>query len=319
MTLWVVIAFLALLVVINVLAYFHVRRLLNFSPHANEPTPAEKLSFLRKIAKAVGGISIPRPRNDRTPADVGMTYETRHIRSADGTKLEGWLIPCENPKGTVVIFHGYSVAKCHMLEEAKDIHGCGFACLMIDFRGSGGSDGNTTTIGFYEAHDVAAAYLDALMTGANGPIVLYGGSMGGAAVLRAVDALQVKPDGIILEAVFDRLLAAVKGRFRAFSLPDLGMAKLVLMWGSLQNGFNGFKHNPIDYATSVRCPTLVINGDTDSRVTLFSAKELFNDIPIKKKYFVTLAGAGHNKPRSDNPEQWRTAITEFLESLCTDQ
>ncbi len=129
----------------------------------------------------------------------------------------------------------------------------------------------------------------------------------------------MKPDAIILESVFDRLLTAVEQRLRTLSLPVPGLAKLTVMWGSLQNGFNGFKHNPVDYAISIRCPALVINGDRDQRATLGHARQLFGEIPTRNKRFVQLEGAGHNSPRSDNPEQWRAAVTDFLGSLTVAQ
>jgi pimeloyl-ACP methyl ester carboxylesterase len=315
----IIIAILAIIVLINMVVYRQVRRLLNFVPGAEKLTKPDEWAVFRKISAAFLGVAVPRPENDRTPADLGLAFETREIKAADDTRLEAWFIPHAQAKGLILLFHGYSVSKSILLDEARDFFDTGYSCLLVDFRGSGGSQGNYTSIGYYEAHDVAATYYSALISGVKGPVVLYGQSMGGAAILRAIDELQMKPDAIILEAVFDRLLTAVQQRVRSFSLPLSGLAKLIVMWGSLQSGFNGFKHNPIDYAYSVGCPTLFINGDRDQRVPLGQARGLYGAIPTRNKRFVQLEGAGHISPRADNPEQWRAAITDFLNSLTVTQ
>ena len=49
---------------------------------------------------------------------------------------------------------------------------------------------------------------------------LYGISMGAAAILRAVHSCGVQPDAIIVEAVFDRMLATVGHRFEVMGLPS---------------------------------------------------------------------------------------------------
>jgi hypothetical protein len=37
----------------------------------------------------------------------GQNYETVYIRSYDGLKLAGYVLPCENAVRTVICFHGY--------------------------------------------------------------------------------------------------------------------------------------------------------------------------------------------------------------------
>ena len=44
-------------------------------------------------------------------------------------------------------------------------------------------------------------------------LVLYGISMGAAGELRALHSCCVRPDAIIAEAVFDRMLTTVRNRF----------------------------------------------------------------------------------------------------------
>lgn len=84
--------------------------------------------------------------------------------------------------------------------------------LVVDFRGVGGLIGNTTTFGVREAKDVALAVSYAQRLNLKRPFVLYGVSMGSAAILNAVAQEKVPPDAIILELPFARLLDAVRSR-----------------------------------------------------------------------------------------------------------
>src|SRR5262249_17867612 len=147
-------------------------------------------------------------------------------------------------------------------------HDLGFTALPIDFRGSGGSDGNTTTLGYQEARDVAAAVRYAQSRGLPAPLILYGQSMGAAAVFRSIPALGVEPDGVILESVFARMLGTVRNRFDLMGAPSFPAAELLVFWGGAQAGFSGFEHNPEEYATACTCPALVLHGAHDRRARL---------------------------------------------------
>jgi hypothetical protein len=120
--------------------------------------------------------------------------------------------------------------------------------------------------------------------------------MGAAAILRAVHAHAIQPDGVILEAVFDTLLNTVRHRFRAMQVPAFPSAELLVFWGGRQWGFDGFEHNPSGYAASVHCPTLLMHGarlvfscgwhitrdgqDLYSRRFKWSVAALENDEPV---------------------------------------
>jgi uncharacterized protein len=85
-----------------------------------------------------------------------------------------------------------------------------------------------------EAEDVAAAFAYARESWPDQPIVLYGVSMGSAAILRAVAHEDVRPAGLILEGAFDRLLTTTRHRFHAVGAPASPAAELLLLWGSVQ-------------------------------------------------------------------------------------
>jgi len=126
-----------------------------------------------------------------------------------------------------------------------------------------------------EAEDVAAAVRHAQEHLSYSKLILYGQSMGAAAVLRAVHNCGARPDAIIVEAVFDKMLNTVGHRFGAMGLPAFPGAQLLVFWGGIQAGFNGFAHNPVDYAAGVRCPILFLHGDDDPRARLEEARRVW--------------------------------------------
>src|SRR6185436_5713296 len=122
--------------------------------------------------------------------------------------------------------------------------------LVVAFYGSGGGLGTDTSLGYLEARDVSAAVEYARQQWPSRTIVLYGFSMGSAAILRSVGVEGVSPAAIIVEAAFDNLLATTKSRFHTMGLPATPLAELLLFWGGWQWGFDAFSHNPAAYAQS---------------------------------------------------------------------
>src|SRR5262249_34322337 len=147
--------------------------------------------LLRKLRVLLHGVTCRRPEADATPAAVGLPCEVVTLPGPAG-ELEAWCVPHPSPRGVVVLFHGYNSCKGTLLPEAKAFHKMQYACLLVDFRGSGGSAGDRTTIGYAEAEEVASAARYAGARWAGLPLVLYGRSMGSAASLRALGVLGVR-------------------------------------------------------------------------------------------------------------------------------
>ena len=190
----------------------------------------------------------------------------------------------------------------------------GLSVLLIDFRGSGDSSESYTTIGFDEAEDVAASVRYARANLPHGKIILYGQSMGAAAILRAVNNCGVHPDAIIAEAVFDNMLSTVRHRFGAMGVPSFPSAELLVFWGGRQAGFNGFRHNPVEYARSVDCPILFLHGDADRKAHIDEARSVFAAVPGKKQ-FRAFPNLGHESPAVRFPIEWKDTVRPFLKEL----
>ncbi len=298
----------------NVPAYMHARAMTTFAIGGGRSERPEELSALGKARVLLTGVNLPRPVNDKTPADLGLEFETLEIRGGDGIDLQSWRIPCRDARAVVVMFHGYAASKSSLLPEALALHELACETLLVDFRGSGGSTGNETTLGVFEADDVRKAFDFARLLGEGLPLVLYGRSMGSAAILRAIAMKGIDPAAVIVECPFDRFLTTVKSRFSAMGLPAFPFAHLLVFWGGIQHGMNGFAHNPVDYAASVCCPALVLHGRHDRRVSVAEVESILANL-AGEKHLVLFPEAGHEPYLAVDAFRWNAAVDAFLASV----
>jgi alpha-beta hydrolase superfamily lysophospholipase len=296
----------------NYLAYRHAYAFTHFGPGGQPPPRPETLSYADMARMAWKGIHLPRSVNRYTPADIRLPYATCTIPIDDGQYLEAWRIEHPKTRGLVIMFHGYSASKSSLLTEARLFYDDGYSLLMVDFRGSGGSTGNDTTVGVREAEDVSAAVDYARAQFPEERMVLFGHSMGSVAVMRALARLHVAADVAILECPFDRLLTTVRNRFEIVRVPAFPMAYLMVFWGGWQLGFNGFEHNPVDYARACRCPVLLLNGENDDKVTPAQIDEIYGNFPGPHEHH-TISGAGHDSFARTQPGEWTDVVYGFLD------
>lgn len=262
------------------------------------------------------GLGLPRPTSAKLPADIGLDYVTQRISISQTEWLETWLIPAQAsiPKGTILLFPGNGGSKAsQLLAPAQVFHSLGYDTLLVDFRGVGGSSGNTTTLGIREAKDVAMSVSYAEKSNFKHPFVLYGVSMGSAAILRAIANEKVNPEAVILELPFARLLDAVRSRLRAIRIPTFPMAELMVFWGGVQQGFNGFAHNPENYANQVKCPTLLLQGELDKWTTAAEIAQLLQNFHGFKQ-LVIFPNIGHSLLATVDKDFWTRSVDEFLKA-----
>lgn len=294
----------------NLLAYVHAYRFTHFKASSGNRTkdPSE-LSAFDKVKVVLAGIDNPRPSHKNHP-DVPFTT----INIGNEEKLEAWKIEVPQSKGTIVMFHGYAGEKSSLLTRSTEFNKMGYNTVLIDFLGSGGSSGNSTSIGYHEAEEVLAAY-QYFQHGGEKNIILFGTSMGSAAILKAIHDQQayplMNPSAIIIECPFGSLYKTVSARFTLMNVPVVPMAALLTFWGGVQHGYWAFDHNPSEYAKAVQCPTLLLFGEKDDRVSMEETKEIFNNLNGQKT-LCTYRDAGHNVFSNDNKLNWTKDVKQFL-------
>jgi pimeloyl-ACP methyl ester carboxylesterase len=104
----------------------------------------------------------------------------------------------------------------------------------------------------------------------------------------------------------------VEARFKMFQVPAFPMAGLLMFWGGVQNGFWAFSHNPVDYAKAIKCPTLLLYGLKDPKVSKEEIEAIYANIEAKKQ-LVFFPLAGHENYLLKYKQKWITTIKPFLQ------
>ena len=290
----------------NAITFMHAYKFTHFANSDIEKTgSAGKLSTSDKIKTLFLGVNNPKPINTIFPK---QKYETVIIQS--NKKIECWSIKTQNAKGTVIIFHGYSGNKSAMLDKSDAFIKLGYNTFLVDFMGSGGSEGNQTTIGYKESEEVKAAFDYVSGTGEKN-ILLFGTSMGAVAILKAIDESDINPKAIVIECPFASMYQTICARFDAMNVPTFPMAGMLGFWGGIQNGFWAFGHNPTEYAKTINCPVLLLYGEQDKRVSRKEIDEIFDNIK-SKKVLKTYPLSGHENYLNKYPEKWIRDVETFL-------
>ncbi|MFH1469659.1 MAG: alpha/beta fold hydrolase [Pseudomonadota bacterium] len=287
----------------NLVAWRHAVAMTTWAAEGARTLPPEKLSAAGKLRALLLGVTIPRPREERTPADLGLPFEEHRIDGPAGP-LVAWRVP-GGPR-TVVLVHGYAAHRGALLDTALRLHHLGYAAVLPNLRGSGDSGGDGTTLGWGEADDVAAVVA---ALGGEKP-VLYGFSMGGAAALGAVARAGVQPAAVVAEATFDRLITTTGHRFESMGLPARGPADLLLFWGGLHLGIDPGRVAPVLDAPSVPCPTLLVAGAEDARVRPDEARAIAAALPQGSLELVE--GLPHRPLSEADPARGEASVASWL-------
>lgn len=261
-----------------------------------------------------GSMGPPR-KAQNTPADHGLVYEDVTLTTSDGLKIGGWFLPKEGGRGTVIYCHGHTEHRGQMLEQAAFLHGHGFRGLLFDFRRHGDSEGDLTTFGYYEWQDVQAAIRYAVdERGEEGPVILWGVSMGAATSL--LTAAKVNGiDAVIAESSFYAASETLRSDLsRFFGLPKVPFGFLT---GTITELRIGIKIDDLDLGRAVSglgdTAVLLVGGSADRRMPLSNNDRLYERIPGTRKEIYVAEGATHGDIWEMDREAYAEKVLAFLE------
>lgn len=294
---------------LNIITAFHAYKFTHFYDR-NEiviKNTANKSGW-DKTKEILFGINAIKQKNNISP-DTG--FQTVYLKSSTCPKLEAWYIPVKNAKGTICLFHGHGGTKSGVFEESDAFRKMGYNTLLADFRAHGNSAGNTCTIGYDESEDVKLAY-DYIKNKGENNIVLWGISMGAAAVSKSISDHQLQPKKVVLEMPFGSITEAAEGRIKMMGLPGEPLATLITFWGGVEHGFWAFNMKPSQFVKAIKCPVLLQWGKNDPRVSEHETNEIYNNISSYKK-LVLYENSGHESLCKKENKKWINEITVFLQ------
>ena len=209
-----------------------------------------------------------------TPAEIGLHFDKVIFKSADGINLNGWYVPVDNPKFTLLFCHGNGGNIAHRLDSINIFHNLGLNCFVFDYRGYGDSNGKPSEEGTHL--DAMAAYkwlIEEKKIPADN-IIIFGRSLGGS--IAAYLATKVKTGGLVVESAFTTYV-------------DMGKEYYPYMpvkW------FAMFSYRTTDYVKNVNCPVMFIYSRNDEIVPYKFGLELY-EAANEPKEFIEIFGS-HN-------------------------
>lgn len=231
-----------------------------------------------------------------TPGDHGLGFDEVHFTATDGTRLFGWFVPVEHPRGTVLFCHGNAGNISHRMESIKIFLGLGLNVFIFDYRGYGKSSGSVSEQGTYRDVEAAWDYLVSEREVPQEEIIVFGRSLGGAIAAWIVQDRDAK--ALILESAFT-------------SIPDIGATLYPFLPVRL---LARYRYETITYLERIHCPVLVVHSIDDEMIPFEHARRLF-DAAAQPKEMLELRGS-HNETIFESGRRYEKGLNAFISSLA---
>ena len=312
---WVLWVLLIQFLLINISAAFYANRLTRFYDNKGLGEPTRSKNIFTKTWQLFAGPKYPKSIIRDQPV---YPFETVTFNTAKGIKIEAWYARLDSAaKGTVLLFHGLSVNKSRVLEEASAFRSLGYNIMLVDFRAHGNSGGNTSTLGIRETEEVKLAW-DWVSQKGEKKIFLWGSSMGAVVVAKAISDYSLQPAAAILEMPFASMQSHFRGRARSLGFegfPEKPFGFLVTCWAGIERGVKGFRHTTTRYVKNIHCPVLLQWGSLDQSVSREETNKIFEAIDSKDKKLVLYERSAHQSMLENEPGKWRTEVSQFLDRV----
>ncbi len=237
------------------------------------------------------------------------------IVTDDGLKLYGVWIPAENPKGTILLAHGYRSCKMVDFSLAFEMyHAVGMNILVPDQRAHGKSEGKYITFGVKESRDMLAWVNCHNQTFGNFPLILSGLSMGASTMLYLADGdLPENVMGIIADCGFTSPKEIIKSVFRrVIHLPAAPTLWAADLFARIFAGFGLAEKDTRRTLQNSKVPVLLVHGVDDGFVPCEMTRQAYAACKEPKELLL-VDGADHGVSFLVNKERYVEVVTAFLE------
>jgi len=246
------------------------------------------------------------------------------LKTSDGIRLHAWAQWSHKTtlKRWVLLLHGYRSDREVLNSRRRFFIRRGYHVLILHFRGHGGSEPTRISYGFNERKDIKAAMDFIRLIHRHQPIEIGidGVSMGAAATAYAVAYESINPDWVILESCYDNIHRALENRLgKHVPIPLVPfLARPMEFMGKHVFDLPLEDLNPTKALESIRCPVLVLAGDSEGVLTIEEVENLFRSIPEPKR-LVFFPGAEHEDLLLHDPRRYIKTVNAFLKEFSHSQ
>jgi hypothetical protein len=220
------------------------------------------------------------------PPPQYRAQDAQFFTAADGTRIAYVHIVNPSARHTLLFTHGNAEDLGTNADFFRMLKEQGFSVFAWDYRGYGASGGRATEANVYADADSAYAHLTEKLGVPPERIIVHGRSLGGAPALHVAASKPVA--GLVLESPFTT-------------------AQRVLLRVPLYP-FDRFRN--LDRIPQVRCPSLVIHGDSDRVIPFAHGVEVYRRLAAPKRA-LWVEGADHNDLTFVAADKYTTAVREF--------
>lgn len=216
----------------------------------------------------------------------------------------------------VIYMHGNSSARVEVIPQLSYLLSLGLAVFSFDFAGSGKSDGEYVSLGYYEREDLMCVIAHLRATNVVSTIALWGRSMGAATALMHGDR-DPSIACMILDSSFSDLTKLAeemvdKGREQGINVPNFVVSVAIRMIrGSVkkQAGMDIKQISPISHADKCFIPALFVAGEHDDFINKRHSEAIHARYAGDKN--MILVEGDHNSPR---PKFMFDSVSIFLQT-----
>lgn len=215
-----------------------------------------------------------------------------------------------------VIAHGHTWNKLNSLKYAIPFYDNGYNVVMYDHAYFGKSDGDYTTLGYYECRDLGfvVEYVRSKF-GNDAIIALHGESMGAATVLGALSVV-----GGISMVVADCPFSDTMKYYRELCtqvthLPSFPIVDFANMISKRKFGYDFSKYKPIESVRNSDVPICFIHGKADTFISCHHSQDMFAVCKNKLSELHLVEGAEHAGSHRTNNAAYRKTVTDFVNKV----
>lgn len=261
--------------------------------------------------------------------DLGLAYQDVQV-SSDVGMLPTWLVPPPGQADTdararrwAILVHGRGGQRPECLRAVPVLHGAGLTCLIPSYRNdldAPASPDGRYNLGLSEWHDVEATLQFALDAGAQ-DIVVFGWSMGGAAVLQLLSQSPLADtiSAVVLDSPVVDWGRVIRHHAAAYRVPLVAAASVTYLIGQRwARHLVGVQH-PLDVAQTnweqrageLRHPMLIMHSQADDIVPIGPSAALAAARPDLVRWQPWTEGL-HTQLWNLDPVRWERAVSDLL-------
>lgn len=233
-----------------------------------------------------------------------IEYQDIELITEDGIKLSAWYTPPKNG-AVILVSHGYNDNRpesLHVLFAKND-----YGVLSWDFRAHGDSEGDFSTLGYYEQLDVEAALDFVLAQEGVEHIGAWGGSMGASTVLLTASQ-RTEIEAVVADSAYPSLEDVLK-----LNMPIEFLHPLVKYFSESQTGAQIEDVN-VEKAIGQISPraVFIIDGWYGGAILMNSPYRLYDSANEPKQIWVE-EGVPHLGTYANNPKRYENRVINFFD------